>query len=211
MTTRPRSRRPGRSRMRSTAPTRVRATATTNRIEDPVALESWEDRILTVQLPPTLLIDGELSPMEVGDIVDGSPVLYMKEYQAPLTSGPAWWSGSRGMWCGRGRVVMLDLTPCGLSCGEPHPYLEVAGRRFPLDWPQAEKLAGTEIEGWGGVYLDPALPTLGSRALQVVEIRRYQGLSESPRSTRVLDRLPHPDRIRSGGWYVADLAEPASD
>jgi hypothetical protein len=95
--------------------------------------------------------------------------------------------------------------------------LDVAGRLFPLNWPNPEPFLSSTIDLDGGLYLDPRLDRSGvlapsgdwcRRPYQVADTRRYRRVAGVPRSPISLARTPPPGELRSGDGLVVDLVDP---
>jgi hypothetical protein len=200
-----------RRKLRPASPTRVtRRPAPELDPGDPIPIASWDGRTITVQLPDPFVSDGRLPQLAVGELHELAPVLWMSCYSPAEKSDPAWWGGSLGTVAAVGSLVPPDPR------SDLQVFLlDVAGRLFPLNWPNPEPFAAAIIDVDGGLYLDPMLAEGGllgpsgdwcRRPYRVTDIRRYRRVAGVPRDPVSLERTPTD--LRSGESLVVDLADP---
>jgi hypothetical protein len=180
---------------------------------DPVPIASWADHTITAQLADPFQSEGRLPSMEVGDVHELSPVLWMSCYSPASTDGATWWCGPLGTVAARGSLIPPDLRS-RLQVF----LLDVAGRFFPLNWTNPEPFLAETIEVDGGLYLDPKLDEGGllgpsgdwcRRLYRVTGLRRYRRIGGVPREPVALERTPRPGDLRPGESLVVDLVDPS--
>lgn len=176
---------------------------------EPLPIASWTDQAITVQLPDPYLSDGRLPRMATGEVHELAPVLWMACYSPLDEEEAAWWCGPLGTVGARGALVAPDPR------SDLQVFLfDVAGRLFPLNWPNPEPFLADAIDLDGGLYLDPRLDEGGllapsgawcRRPYRVEAIRSYRRVAGVPRNPTTLECTPAA--LRPGESLVVDLAD----
>ena len=167
--------------------------------------------LLTVQLLPVFLADGELPRAAVGEELDVAPAVYAGR-QFPWVAETEWWNVDEfGTFDGFGSVLRPspDASPCGCRID----LLDAGGWLFPLNWATAEPTDG-RVRLEGALYLEPELAAgtehgeaiaLCRRRHRLTAVRRYRRTEGPPVSPVPLPGIPAPQDVSDAAVYVADL------
>lgn len=189
---------------------RARRRRVAGRGGDRTRLRRSAQGVLSVQLLPQFLADGDLPPLVVGEAVEAAPAIYAGTVD----------QGGRGRGlsvdeCGcidaTGEILTAMLEPGSCDCRVD--VLDADGVLLPLNWATTDPVSG-DVHVEGGLYLDPGLEpdtpygaaiALCRRRYEVRAVRRYVWNGRAPAFPVSLGAAPSPSETSERAVYVADL------